>query len=335
MTDVLSVEDLEPLDGHRRLLQVDAADPGAAERWLAENAAAVDRLVAANGAVLLRGLGVHDEAMLGRLLAQLFGEDLLDYIYRSTPRTRLQSKVYTASEYHPGETILLHNENSYTNRWPLRIAFCCVRVPAEGGQTPIADSREVLRRMPGDIVERFERKGLMYVRNYGSIDLPWSEVFQTLERAEVEAYCAANDIEWEWLPGNALRTRQYTPGLHCHPQSGTPVWFNAAHMFHVSSLKPDVQRAMLSLVGEESLPRNVYFGDGSRIDFEIFERIRAVYREHKQVFDWQSGDLLLLDNMLYAHGREPYVGERRVLVGMARAAQLQPAQARPELVAAV
>ena len=309
---------LARIAGRSLLLELDPVVQGAPVEWARNNAVAIDRLVGENGALLIRGLGIADSETLDGIFSMLFKNEQLDYVYRSTPRTKLQNKLYTASEYHPGETILLHNENSYTNRWPLRIAFCCIKPPAQGGQTPIADSRDVFRSMPADIVETFDHKGLMYVRNYGSIDLPWSEVFQTTDRKAAESYCAQNDIEVEWLPNNGLRTRQFTPGLQKHPVTSEPVWFNSAHMFHVSSLREDVHKAMVSLVGEENLPRNVYYGDGSRIPNEVFDRIRAAYLKNKMLFDWQPGDLLILDNMLFAHGREPFVGDRRVLVGMAR-----------------
>jgi len=32
---------------------------------------------------------------------------------------------------------------------------------------------------------------------------------------------------------------------------------------------------------------------------------------------WETGDLLLLDNMLMAHAREPFTGPRSVLVSLA------------------
>lgn len=34
------------------------------------------------------------------------------------------------------------------------------------------------------------------------------------------------------------------------------------------------------------------------------------------VFSWGKGDILLLDNMSIAHGREPYAGERKIVVAM-------------------
>lgn len=39
--------------------------------------------------------------------------------------------------------------------------------------------------------------------------------------------------------------------------------------------------------------------------------------ECKVVFPWQTGDVLMLDNMLTAHAREPFQGPRKVVVAMA------------------
>jgi alpha-ketoglutarate-dependent taurine dioxygenase len=171
--------------------------------------------------------------------------------------------------------------------------------------------------LPKDIVEKFESRKLQYVRNYGNIDLPWSEVFQTDDKQQVEAFCARNDIAYEWTKDDGLRTRQTTPATAIHPVTHEKVWFNQAHLFHVSGLAEEVARDMLSLYSEEELPRNVYFGDGSPIDIEDLDRIRATYDALKFHFDWQKDDILLLDNMLYTHGRQPFSGERKILVGMA------------------
>jgi alpha-ketoglutarate-dependent taurine dioxygenase len=50
----------------------------------------------------------------------------------------------------------------------------------------------------------------------------------------------------------------------------------------------------------------------------VLEEVRRVYTEASVTFAWQKGDVLLLDNFLASHGREPFEGPRQVLVAMAQ-----------------
>ncbi|MGK9789048.1 TauD/TfdA family dioxygenase, partial [Salmonella enterica subsp. enterica] len=84
---------------------------------------------------------------------------------------------------------------------------------------------------------------------------------------------------------------------------GDPVWFNQAHLFHLSALAPEMREVLLDTVGEEDLPRNVYYGDGTPIPDAELDAVRAVLDVHKVVFPWREGDVLMLDNMLTAHAR--------------------------------
>ncbi|WP_246791918.1 TauD/TfdA family dioxygenase [Burkholderia perseverans] len=272
-----------------------------------------------HGGVLLRGFAPAGPAGFERFTAR-FGEPIRDYEFGSTPRSRVDNGVFSSTDYPANQWIDQHNEQSYTLKWPGSIGFYCEIAADEGGATPVADSRLVHARLDPALRRRFAEHGVMYVRNYGNgLDLPWEQVFGTEDRAEVERYCAANRIAWEWLDdGEALRTRQVCQAELRHPQTGETVWFNQAHLFHVTNLPEGVREAMLEVVEPDRLPRNTYFGDGTPIDDAMLDEIRAVYRDTMLSFPWQAADLLLLDNLLMSHGRAPFAGKRRVLVAMTR-----------------
>jgi hypothetical protein len=88
-------------------------------------------------------------------------------------------------------------------------------------------------------------------------------------------------------------------------------------MFHISNLEPAVRESLLEEFGEENLPRNSYYGDGSPIESSVLDEIRGVYREESFSFPWHEGDIMMLDNFLSTHGREPFVGPRKIVVAMA------------------
>ena len=158
----------------------------------------------------------------------------------------------------------------------------------------------------------------MYVRNFGTgLGLGWRDAFQTEDRGEVEAYCGENRIELEWRGGERLRTRQVRSAAALHPRTGERVWFNHATFFHVSTLEPRTRDVLLSALAEDELPNQTFYGDGSPIPPEVMDALRAAYHQATVRFPWEAGDLLLLDNMLTAHARDPFKGPRRVLTAMA------------------
>ncbi|MFT7773022.1 TauD/TfdA family dioxygenase [Roseateles sp.] len=277
----------------------------------------IDDALLTVGGVLLRGFAVPDVAAF-QGFASAFGHPLLKYEFASTPRSAVSSQgVYTSTEYPAHQHIPLHNEQAYTREWPMRIWFHCVTASPEGGETPIADSRAVYRRMPESVRARLE-PGLQYVRNYGEFDVPWQQVFNTDRRDEVEAFCRRNDIRWEWKPDDELRTVQRCQAVETHPVTGEKVWFNQAHLFHISNLQPEVRESLEDLLGVENLPRNVYDAEGRPLEDALLDEVRAVLDAETVSFRWEAGDVLMLDNMLVAHARAPFKGPRKVVVAMAQ-----------------
>ncbi|MBA3468309.1 MAG: TauD/TfdA family dioxygenase [Herpetosiphonaceae bacterium] len=285
--------------------------------WATSHRPFIDTSLATHGGILFRDFGIKTLEEFERFVGEM-SPSLLEYTYRSTPRSKVSSNIYTSTEYPADQSIPLHNEMSYTTSWPMKIWFCCLVAAQQQGETPIADSRRIYQRLDPAIRDRFAEKKVMYVRNYGEgIDLSWENVFQTSDKTEVEEFCRAHKIEFEWKSGNRLRTRQVCQAVDKHPTTGEMVWFNQAHLFHVTSLPEAVRTMIMAEFKDEDLPRNTYYGDGSPIETTVLEEIRHVLESESVIFPWQEGDVLMLDNMLVAHGRSPFVGPRKIVVGMA------------------
>ncbi|HEY1939135.1 MAG TPA: TauD/TfdA family dioxygenase [Candidatus Angelobacter sp.] len=285
--------------------------------WGATQREFVDSMLAESGAILFRNFGVGSVEGFRGLVEAVCGP-LLEYKERSSPRTHVTGNVYTSTDYPPERTIFLHNEQSYNHIFPLRIAFFCVTPPAKDGETPIADVRRVLLRVPEEIRRRLESQGYLYVRNFGSgVGLSWQESFQTDDPGQVEEHCRSNFVEFEWLPQDGLRTRQLRPVIARHP-SGVHAWFNHLTFFHISTLEQDIQQEMLANFSQADLPNNTYYGDGTLIEPEVLEKLREAYIAERVSFPWESGDILLLDNVLTAHARAPFTPPRRIVTAMAR-----------------
>lgn len=285
--------------------------------WSRESRGFIERNLLKRGGILFHGFGVQSPAVFEEFINVVSGE-ALEYRERSSPRSSVAGNIYTSTEHPPDQHIFLHNENSYAGTWPLKIFFCCVTAAQQGGETPICDVRRVYQRIPASVRERFEQKGVMYVRNFSNdIGLSWKTVFQTEDRAKVEQYCQNAGYQFEWLDSGRLRTRRIAPAVATHPQTGDRVWFNHAAFFHVSTLEPAVRDALRAQFAEEDLPNQTYYGDGTPIEDTALDAIRGAYYAETIKFSWQPGDVLVLDNMLAAHGRTPYAGPRKILVGMA------------------
>lgn len=287
------------------------------EKWISGQRQFVEASLRRHGAILFRGFNVKSVSGFEKC-ARALSLDLFTGYGDLPPDQGGSDATYESTPYPATQTILFHNEASHMHRWPMKQFFYCVEPAREGGETPTADCREVYRQLDSKIVERFSRKQLMYVRNFtDGLDVSWQEFFKATDKTAVEDYCRKSGIDFEWRGESGLRTRQLRPGVARHPQTGEQVFFNQVQLHHVSCVPPAVREPMLALFGEDGLPRNVYYGDGSAIEDSIMDEIRDVYWRVSVAFVWAAGDILMLDNMLTAHARNPYVGPRRIVVAMA------------------
>lgn len=284
--------------------------------WLRSHQDQLNVELVKHGAILFRGFRLKTVEDVSAFAAAVSNE-LLEYSERSSPRSLLSDRVYTSTDYPPSQKIFLHNEHSYSMTFPMKLFFCCLIPAQRGGETPIADVRKVAARISSETRESFAQKKWMYMRNFGDgLGLTWQTAFQTSDEEVVKDYCDAHRIEYEWKADNRLRTRQVRPAFARHPRTGEAVWFNHATFFHVSTLEESMREVLMAEFEDQDLPNNTYYGDGSCIEPQVMDELRAAYEQELVRFSWEQGDIMLIDNMLTAHGRLAYAGQRKVVVAM-------------------
>jgi alpha-ketoglutarate-dependent taurine dioxygenase len=321
MTDSFSTSlpnvDLQP--GKPPILRVEAT--GDAARWAAQHRNALRASIAEHGSLLVRGLGLRDATETGAVFRQL--GSLMAEREAFAPRRRYSEGVYSSSKWPPNQHMCLHHELSYAVELPSLMLFACLVAPTSGGATQVADSPSVLHALPVELVERFERVGWLLIRNYNEdIGASIAEAFGTDDRRTVETYCRANAIQFEWQPNGGLRTWQRRSAIVRHPGTGQRCWFNQIAFLNEWTMDPEVREYLVDLYGEDGLPFNTRFGNGNPIGPDVIQVIDEVYEKNTACEPWQSGDLLLVDNVRTAHGREEFEGPREVLVAMADAVHL-------------
>lgn len=281
--------------------------------WIKGNVDKFEKDLIKYGGVLFRNFNVTSVEKFQSLMKS-FPKELLEYNLRSSPRHALADNVYVSTTYPNDQSINMHSENSYAPNPPERIVFCCIVAAAQQGETPIADNRKVYANLSKALKQKFEDKGVLYRRNLGGpLGMPWHEVFQSSDRKTVERECYKNNIDFHWKNENELILSWTKDAIVKHPISGEKVWFNHAFFFNKYLLNNDV---LSSISSDDELPNNTFFGDGTEISKSEIEEIKWAYNEATVEFPWQEGDVLFLDNMLMSHGRNPYTGNRKIIVSI-------------------
>ncbi|KQO31328.1 hypothetical protein ASF10_22075 [Flavobacterium sp. Leaf82] len=289
------------------------------KEWIQNNTDFVNSLFEKDRILLFKGFkGFSQKTDLSEVVDLTSKGTALTYTEPSTPRTKVNDQIYTSTEYPKEQRIAQHNEHSYSDFWPKKVFFYCEKPSRIGGHTPIADSRSVYQLIPQEITKKFEsRGGVMYVRNFSDeMDINWPTFFDTTDKSKVEEYCKKKNIKLQWGEDNKLRIFQISQAILHDKEKNVKNWFNQAHLFHYSNLSEEISEYLIQTYGVEHLPRNTYYADGSEIEVDDLNEIRKAYEKAMFRFDWEEGDLVVIDNVHFTHGRDSYDGDRSILVAM-------------------
>ena len=317
------------------------------KRWLNKDRDSFLKKFYKYGAVLFRGFDTNTPKLFEEVTLTVDPNLKNDYLGTS-PRDRVPGTeyIFSASELPGYYPIMQHCEMSYVKQPPVKLFFYCGVEPDYGGETPICNFRKVYGELDKSIRDEFDSKGVITVRNYGSVNggkkfnlwelKKWDEIFLTKDKTEVERKCRENEIEYEWLPNDNLRLLHRTPATVKHPITGETTWFNHAQVFHPASASYEYDqihsrqlrfktllwsgflKVMVRMKTMSTKPidqsMNVLFGDGTAIPDSYLKHIEDVIWKNIVIFPWKKNDILAIDNFSTSHGRLPYEGKRRILV---------------------
>ena len=281
------------------------------------------------GSILIRGYHLRQDCDLKELLDHLFpNRPLQTYRGGLGHKKDLGKGLYTSTEVPSRFDISLHQEMAYLPQQPRYIAFFCKKPSSKGGRTPILCGHKLYRVMDEDIRDTFEQFGIRYVRTYPTygigerwgiknpILVNWQNVFDSKSKEEVEVRCAKIGLETKWLQKDLLQTSICLPSTRIHPESQLKIWNNQAHTFiHTRKYLGTFLYGMykLSTTVKRFRQAEAFLGNGDIIPNEMIDRIHTRLKENQYCFEWQAGDILILDNWRMLHGREAYTGKREVL----------------------
>ncbi|XP_078372637.1 dapdiamide synthesis protein DdaC-like [Oculina patagonica] len=270
-------------------------------------------------AILFRGLPAKTADDFSTIANEIPWKPLV-YEGGSAFRTQVDknAKTYTASEDPMEVTIDMHNEMSYLGSYPKKLFFYCLKEADDGcgGETPLVKNSELLSKLDPEVVRKFEEKQVRYVRYMPDKShddyMNWQHLFTTESKEEAEKKALEKGYHVTWNSTQDLFLWQNRSVCIRHPLTGSKIWFNQATAMHSS-----YYQAMPTFIGkgipDDKCPSTTCYGDGSAIEPEVIQHIRATFWACAVGFQWRPGDLLALDNLAVQHGRIGWTGERKIL----------------------
>jgi len=282
--------------------------------WVKKNLKVIEGLLLRYGAILFRGFPLEKPEDFDQF-AKAYGYDPFLDVGGSGLRYGVVGNVYTASETNPPFIIPLHHEMAHIKDYPYILFFYCDIPAKEGGNTPIALSNAIYRKMSDrdpDFVRRLEKEGMRYSRvapNVNDERNPYGRTWQstcfTSNREEAEKNVKALGFDFEWLEDGAMKiTSEILPAIRVHKGNGKTMWFNSS--FHYS--------IMGQYKGDTNNLR-AKFPNGDRISDETIEILNQVMDEVRVSFKWQHTDVVMIDNRAVLHSKDAFKElPRRILV---------------------
>ncbi|KAL3419671.1 taurine catabolism dioxygenase [Phlyctema vagabunda] len=289
-------------------------------RTLQAQNSTLTKQLARHGTLLFRGLPIYNAEDFSRF-AHAFGYAPHEIIGIVVDRPVLAPNVAPANEAPKEVLIFNHNESPQVPHAPEYIFFYAHKAPEEGGETPVSSSLELFHRAQQEIpdfITELAQKGILSKVTYkiekqftGGSTLKQAfgkeirdEDDEATKRAKIEAqiarYGRGKYTTWEWTDDGLILTHRL-PAIRTQPYTNLPTLFTALAAYYKShQVNRDARRNATQQL----------FGDGTPIPEKYLAHLVRITDEIRVLHKWQQGDVLVYDNIIAQHGRQPWGGEQ-------------------------
>lgn len=226
--------------------------------------------------------------------------------------------IMTTTGHTQGFPIPLHGEMHYLGTPPPLIWFYCKTPGGTTGQTTLCDGLELAQRLPEKVKKHFRGKNIKYSRFLS--DGLWQSSFLTDDPEKAMEICKQQKVDFKYDKVKSEFITEYvTNPLPDTGYATGPKYIN--NILNIASVEWAfdsgwVKENFASDFGERC-PMIVRMEDGSRIPSEILDEVRDTAESLTVNIDWNSGEVLMVDNLSVLHGRRESLNpEREVFVRM-------------------
>lgn len=280
------------------------------------------KALACHGTLLFRGLPIHNAHDFSKF-AHAFGYSPHEIIGIVVERGLLAPNVAPANESPKEVLIYNHNESPQVPHAPEYIFFYCHKAPEIGGETPISSSIELFYRAQQEIPEfitQLATKGILskvtykvdkqyeggstLAQAFGKEIVDVDDNATRLEKieAQIRRYGRGKHTSWEWSDdGSTLTLAHRLPAIRTQQGTNLPTLFTGLAAYY--------KNAQVNSSARKN-PTTQSYGDGTPIEEEYLKKLAEITDEIRVLHKWQEGDVLVYDNVIAQHGRQPWGGEQ-------------------------
>lgn len=253
--------------------------------------------LAQSGALLIRGNALELDQF------EDFTEKLCEKFHHVGGRRKVAAALrdgYTTHVPEKNTTIFTHSESRFRpcDAIPDTCIFYCVTPPdIAGGETTLVDGVEMLSLLPAELRMRFEEQGVIYGMSWEPAR--WTAEFNVQDESGLKAFLARFPDARYTLAGSILDLQYRSPAII---QSKGQRAFANGILAHL----PEIDHPRYLNQSVHARPTNrICFGDGEPLSRQVIHTLIDIQDKILYPHRWHKGDMLILDNLRFMHGRQP------------------------------